>query len=122
MRPSSRNAARYDASLSVVIVSGWIPWRLISFLSNFSAACFADKQIIVADKHIKTNVLDRVGSGDAFVSGFIYGLLDSKELKFAINCGAAHGVLVMTTIGDNSTATVEEIEHLMRGDSSAAKR
>lgn len=89
---------------------------------NFSAACFADNQVIIADKYIQTNVLDRVGSGDAFVSGFIYGLLDSKELKFAINCGTAHGVLVMTTIGDNSTATVEEIEHLMRGDSSAVKR
>ena len=89
---------------------------------NFSAVCFADNRVIVADKYIKTNVLDRVGSGDAFVSGFIYGLLNEKDLKFAINCGTAHGVLVMTTIGDNSTATVEEIEHLMRGDSSVAKR
>ena len=89
---------------------------------NFSATCFADNRVIVADKYIKTNVLDRVGSGDAFVSGFIYGLLNEKDLKFSINCGTAHGVLVMTTIGDNSTATVEEIEHLMRGDSSAAKR
>lgn len=89
---------------------------------NFSAVCFADDRIIVADKYIQTNVLDRVGSGDAFVSGFIYGLLNGKDLKFAVDCGAAHGVLVMTTAGDNSTATVREIEHLMRGDSSAAKR
>ena len=89
---------------------------------NFGAACFADNQVIVADKYIQTDVFDRVGSGDAFVSGFIYGLLDGKELKFAVNCGTAHGVLVMTTIGDNSAATVEEIEHLMRGDSSVAKR
>ncbi len=78
--------------------------------------------VMVADKYIKTNVLDRVGSGDAFVSGFIYGFLNEKDLKFSINCATAHGVLVMTTVGDNSTATVEEIEHLMRGDSSAAKR
>ncbi len=89
---------------------------------NFSAACFAENQVILADKYIKTNVLDRVGSGDAFVSGFIYGLLSGKDLKFSLNCGAAHGVLVMTTAGDNSAATIGEIEHLMRGESSAAKR
>lgn len=89
---------------------------------NFGAACFADEQVIVADKYLNADVFDRVGSGDAFVSGFIYGLLSGKDLKFSINCGAAHGVLVMTTIGDNSTATVGEIEHLMRGESSAAKR
>lgn len=91
-------------------------------LHNFGAACFADNQIIVADKYEKTNVLDRVGSGDAFVSGFIYSLLNGKEVKFAADFGAAHGVLAMTSVGDNSTANVAEIEQLMRGESSAAKR
>ena len=89
---------------------------------NFGAACYADGQVVIADKYINTNVLDRVGSGDAFVSGFIYGVLSGKDTKYSINCGAAHGVLVMTTVGDNSTATIGEIEHLMRGESSAAKR
>ena len=89
---------------------------------NFGAACFAEDRVTVAGKYFQANVLDRVGSGDAFVSGFIYGLLNGKDLKFAADCGAAHGVLAMTTIGDNSTATVEEIEHLMRGGSSDVKR
>lgn len=91
-------------------------------LHNFGAACFADNQVIVADKYEKTNVLDRVGSGDAFVSGFIYSLLNGKDLQFAANFGAAHGVLAMTSIGDNSTANIAEIEQLMRGEGSAAKR
>lgn len=89
---------------------------------NFGAACYSDDGVIIAEKYLQANVLDRVGSGDAFVSGFVYALLNGKDLKFAADCGAAHGVLAMTTIGDNSTATIEEIEHLMRGEGSAAKR
>ncbi len=91
-------------------------------LHNFGAACFAENQVIVADKYLNANVLDRVGSGDAFVSAFIYSLLNGKDLKFAADFGTAHGVLAMTSVGDNSTATIDEIEHLMRGESSAAKR
>ena len=91
-------------------------------LHNFGAACFADGEVFVAEKYEKVNVLDRVGSGDAFVSGFVYSLLNGKDLKFALNFGAAHGVLAMTSVGDNSTANITEIEHLMRGESSAAKR
>jgi 2-dehydro-3-deoxygluconokinase len=91
-------------------------------LHNFGAACFDGNQIIASEKYIQTNVLDRVGSGDAFVSGFIYGILSAKGLKFAVDYGAAHGVLAMTSVGDNSMATVDEIEHLVRGDSSAVKR
>lgn len=91
-------------------------------LHSFGAACFADHQVIVADKYIQANVLDRVGSGDAFVSGFIYSLLNEKDLKFAADFGAAHGVLAMTSVGDNSTAAIAEVEHLMRGESSAVKR
>jgi 2-dehydro-3-deoxygluconokinase len=89
---------------------------------NFGAVCFAENRVTIAEKYIQTNVLDRVGSGDAFVAGFIYGLLSGENLKFAVDCGTAHGVLAMTTVGDNSTATVPEIEHLMRGEGSAAKR
>ncbi len=89
---------------------------------NFSAVCFDGSRVIVADKYFQTGVLDRVGSGDAFTSGFIYGLLDKRELEFSINCGAAHGVLTMTTVGDNSAATVREIENLMNGGGFAVQR
>ncbi len=89
---------------------------------NFGAACFADGKVFIADKYEKTSVLDRVGSGDAFVSAFVYGLLNGKSTQLALDLGTAHGVLAMTSIGDNSTATISEIEQLMRGEGSAAKR
>lgn len=91
-------------------------------LHSFGAACCADGKVTVAKDYRQSAVLDRVGSGDAFVSGFIYALLNEKDLQYAVDCGTAHGVLSMTTIGDNSTATVEEIEHLMSGANFAAKR
>lgn len=89
---------------------------------NFGAACYADGKVTAGADYRQADVLDRVGSGDAFVAGFISALLDGKDLKFALDCGTAHGVLAMTTVGDGSTATIEEVEHLMRGEGSAAKR
>ena len=91
-------------------------------LHSFGAACYADNKVTVAKDYQKAAVLDRMGSGDAFVSGFIYALLNGKDLQYAVDCGTAHGVLSMTTVGDNSTATVEEIKHLMSGANFAAKR
>ena len=67
------------------------------------------------------DILDRVGSGDAFAAGLIYGLLEDKGLlasqsiQYALNCGVAHGALTMTTPGDQSRATLAEVEHLMAG-------
>jgi 2-dehydro-3-deoxygluconokinase len=60
-------------------------------------------------------VLDRVGGGDSFASGLIYGLIELGELGLAAEYGAAHGALAMTTPGDTSTATLAEVEALVRG-------
>jgi 2-dehydro-3-deoxygluconokinase len=60
-------------------------------------------------------ILDRVGGGDAFAAGFIYGLLSDRGVDWALNCGVAHGALVMTTPGDNSFATIGEVTGLMAG-------
>ena len=49
-------------------------------------------------------ILDRVGGGDSFASGLIFGLLDGRSLQGAVDLGAAHGALAMTTPGDNSMA------------------
>jgi 2-dehydro-3-deoxygluconokinase len=58
------------------------------------------------------DVLDRVGSGDAFAAGLIYGLLSGRDLQFSINCGAANSALTVTTAGDGSSATLAEVESL----------
>ncbi|MDQ3711258.1 MAG: sugar kinase [Acidobacteriota bacterium] len=77
---------------------------------DFSAVCYAEGEVFKARNYENIEILDRVGSGDAFASGFIYGLLNEKDAQFAVDCGAALGALTMTTIGDNSTATLDEIE------------
>jgi 2-dehydro-3-deoxygluconokinase len=67
-------------------------------------------------------ILDRVGGGDAFAAGFIFGVLDDRGLDWALNCGVAHGALAMTTPGDNSFATFEDVMELMSGVGAGVKR
>lgn len=84
-------------------------------LHDLSAACFADGEVFKAKDYEDVQVFDRVGSGDAFAAGFIYGLLNDKGAQYSLECGTAHAVLTMTTPGDNSMARFGEIESLMRG-------
>ena len=67
-------------------------------------------------------ILDRVGGGDSFASGLIYGLMTTGDPAKAVNYGAAHGALAMTTPGDTSMANVKEVEALMSGGSARVKR
>jgi 2-dehydro-3-deoxygluconokinase len=67
-------------------------------------------------------IYDRVGGGDSFVSGLVYGLLAGKELAWAVDCGAAHGALAMTTPGDTSMATLAEVLQVMMGKSARISR
>lgn len=91
-------------------------------LHDFSAVCFANGKIYKARNFADLAVLDRVGSGDAFAAGFIYGILERNDLQYAIECGTAHAAITMTTPGDNSMATLPEIEALMSGESANVKR
>ncbi len=67
-------------------------------------------------------ILDRVGGGDSFASGLIYGLLDGRSLAEAVELGAAHGALAMTTPGDTSMATSSDVEALASGASARVRR
>ncbi len=87
-------------------------------LHNLSAAGFAGGEVFKARDYENVQVLDRVGSGDAFAAGFIFGLLSDKGAKYALECGTAHACLAMTTPGDNSMARLAEIEKLMQGEGS----
>lgn len=89
---------------------------------DFSAVCFAGGEVFKARNLIDLDVLDRVGSGDAFAAGFIYGWLAEKGARYAIECGTAHAALTMTTPGDNSMTTIHEIESLMHGEIAIVKR
>jgi 2-dehydro-3-deoxygluconokinase len=68
------------------------------------------------------DILDRIGGGDSFAAGFLYGLLEAKGAAWALACGVAHGALAMTTPGDTSMATLAEVERLMAGRQLQAHR
>jgi 2-dehydro-3-deoxygluconokinase len=67
-------------------------------------------------------ILDRVGGGDSFASGVIYGLLSGKGIDWAVKCGVAHGALAMTTPGDTSTASLAEVIRVMGGGAARISR
>lgn len=67
-------------------------------------------------------IFDRVGGGDSFASGLVYALLQDRDLGEAVEYGAAHGALAMTTPGDTSMATLTEVENLVRGRSARVQR
>jgi 2-dehydro-3-deoxygluconokinase len=67
-------------------------------------------------------ILDRVGGGDSFASGLIYGLMQFGDLQQALEYGTAHGALAMTTPGDTSMASLKEVEELVRGGTARVQR
>jgi 2-dehydro-3-deoxygluconokinase len=67
-------------------------------------------------------ILDRVGGGDSFASGLLYGLMELDDLDAAVEYGAAHGALAMTTPGDTSMATLDEVRRLVAGAGARVRR
>ena len=82
--------------------------------NDWSAVAYENGQIDQAPVRTDFEVFDRVGGGDSFASGFIYGYLCGRGPQWSVECGAAHGALAMTTPGDTSMATLEEVEKTMK--------
>lgn len=82
----------------------------------------ADSGFVEATMRPEVEILDRVGGGDSFASGLAYGLLTGRGLAEALEYGAAHGALAMTTPGDTSMATLAEVEALVGGGSVRVQR
>lgn len=91
-------------------------------VNDWSAICWADGKIYKAADYKGLEILDRVGGGDSFASGLIYGLMTTNNPEKAVNYGAAHGALAMTTPGDTSMANLKEVENLMNGASARVQR
>jgi 2-dehydro-3-deoxygluconokinase len=83
-------------------------------------ALYRDEIVHVTQRDI--DILDRVGGGDSFASGLVYGMIAGKPLEWAVRCGVAHGALAMTTPGDTSMATFKEVERVMKGSSARIER
>jgi 2-dehydro-3-deoxygluconokinase len=83
--------------------------------NDWSAVCYADGTFSQSRAYPGLEILDRVGGGDSFASGLIYGFLKYGDPQKAVDYGAAHGALAMTTPGDTSMATLKEVEKIISG-------
>jgi len=84
-------------------------------INDWGAICWAGGEFHEAPLRENLEIFDRVGGGDSFASGLIYGLLTSGDPQTAVDYGAAHGALAMTTPGDTTMATLKEVEKIMAG-------
>jgi 2-dehydro-3-deoxygluconokinase len=91
-------------------------------LNDWGAICFAEGQFYQAPTRENLEILDRIGGGDSFASGLIYGFLKEKGPQWAVDCGAAHGALAMTSPGDTTMATLSEVEKVMKGGTARVDR
>ncbi len=91
-------------------------------VNDWSALVYADGEIYKAKDYKDLEIMDRVGGGDSFASGLIYGLMTTGDPEAAVNYGAAHGALAMTTPGDTTMANKKEVEAVMAGAGARVKR
>jgi 2-dehydro-3-deoxygluconokinase len=90
--------------------------------NDWGALCWSGGELFRATQRDDLEILDRVGGGDSFASGLIYGFLTGRGPQWAVDCGAAHGALAMTTPGDTSMATLAEVEKVMKGKGARVER
>ena len=90
--------------------------------NDWGAVIYADGQCYDAILREDLEIYDRVGGGDSFASGLIYGLMEGKTAAEAVNYGAAHGALAMTTSGDTTTVSLKEVEKLIAGGGARVDR
>lgn len=91
-------------------------------INDWAAVCATSDEFCVSAVRENLEIYDRVGGGDSFASGLIYGFLQGKGAQWAVECGAAHGALAMTTPGDTSMATLAEVERVMKGGGARVAR
>ena len=91
-------------------------------INDWGAVCWCDGRLYGAINRENLEIYDRVGGGDSFASGLIYGFLMGRDPQWSVECGAAHGALAMTTPGDTSMATLAEVEKVMKGASARVSR
>jgi 2-dehydro-3-deoxygluconokinase len=91
-------------------------------VNDWGAVAWSGGDFAEATHRPRLEILDRIGGGDSFAAGLAYGLMTTGDLAEAVEYGAAHGALAMTTPGDTSMASLAEVEALMRGGGARARR
>lgn len=91
-------------------------------VNDWGALCYCGGKFYEAPVRENLEIYDRVGGGDSFASGLIYGMLAGKDLQWSVECGAAHGALAMTTPGDTTMATLAEVLQTMTSKTARIER
>jgi 2-dehydro-3-deoxygluconokinase len=91
-------------------------------VNDWGAMCWADGKFYSSTQRPDLEIMDRVGGGDSFASGFIYGMMILGDPQQAVEYGAAHGALAMTTPGDTTMASLAEVEKLVGGGGARVDR
>jgi 2-dehydro-3-deoxygluconokinase len=91
-------------------------------VNDWGAVCYYDGRFYQAPARENLEIYDRVGGGDSFASGLIYGFLEGKAPQWSVECGAAHGALAMTTPGDTTMATLPEVLQAMKSQTARIER
>lgn len=84
-------------------------------VNDWGAVLYYGGKFYEALQRMNLEIYDRVGGGDSFASGLIYAFLQGKDPQQAVDYGAAHGALAMTTPGDTTMATLDEVLRVMKG-------
>jgi len=91
-------------------------------INDWGAVLYIDGQFYDAVLRENLEIYDRVGGGDSFASGLIFGLMEGKTPLEAVNYGAAHGALAMTTPGDTTAVNQKDVEKVMKGGTARVDR
>jgi 2-dehydro-3-deoxygluconokinase len=91
-------------------------------VNDWGAVLWHAGRLYQATTRESLEIFDRVGGGDSFASGLVYGFLAGRDPQWAVECGAAHGALAMTTPGDTTMASLAEVERLMKGGTARVQR
>lgn len=90
--------------------------------NDWAAFAWSAGTVYESMQFLDLEIYDRVGGGDSFAAGLIYGLMEGRGMQWSLDCGVAHGALAMTTPGDSSMATLAEVERAMQGGSAGVQR
>jgi 2-dehydro-3-deoxygluconokinase len=127
---SKLDAAAYKAMIDAVVreypnlsaVATTLRVARSASSNDWDAVCYCDGRLEHARPRPGLAIYDRIGGGDSFASGLIYGFLTGRSAAWAVECGAAHGALAMTTPGDTTMATLAEVEKAMSGAPARVER
>ena len=111
-----------EAFPNLAVIATTLRHAKTATVNDWGAMCYYDGNFYQAPVRENLEIYDRVGGGDSFASGLIYGFLSGKNPQWSVECGAAHGALAMTTPGDTTMATLAEVLQGMKAQTARIER